>query len=346
MNSRILIAILTVAVVLLSAGFAWHLWNEKHSKAEIPVSPPVVNPLAERPLTDSSKLDEERRRLAADFEKKVADYFKAQQTREAALREELTKAREEDRKRLEQEIAKLHEGVQGYASSLTAWRERVEERPEVQPTTGTEPAVPQEQELEAPPIPPAQAGDEGDADANQKMLQDILKIGAAAVCLAEPPLCPIAMLIANILGSLGTIEGGREVFETIGKVQRGEPVSADDLNRLLKMSREHPELGEPLGQILGTLVDEKDDAPSAEEVADIVRQLLPGETGGIPDKIASEIEKNASCDILKSFLERDGGQVRFASDAQKKAVHIAVLTLRSSEALEIWDSCLAPLETK
>lgn len=339
MKPRILIAV-TMAALLISAGVLW-LNRGRRDKA----SEPVKDPLAKLPsLAESQRLDEERRRLAADYEKKVAEFFASQQAREEALRKELAQAREEDRQRLEQEIAQLRQSMEGYASSLGAWRNRVDQET---PAPSEPSPVPQTvPDFEAPPTPPAPPGEE-DEGAGDDPLQTLLPLAAAGLCLAEPPLCPAILLFTKILGSLGTIKGGREVIETIGQVQRGEPVSADHLNDLLALADENQDLREPLGEILGTLLDEKDDASSAGDLAGVILELTPGETGGIPTDILQEIQRDAPCETLKSFLERDGSTVRFASREQRRAVHIGLLSLRSPEITRrFWDNCLASLGTE
>lgn len=332
------IAIVVIVVAVL--GIVYRLYI--HPK---PAEKPVPNPLlAYESLAHSPALDTERQKLAADYEKKVNEYFVQGAAREKALREEMANASAEQKKAFEAEIAGLRKQLEDFAAALRKWRSDAGSVVDHSQATSTQaqtaPSVPLPAPP-APPIPPESPEPRGSqkSDADQKAFQQTLALIGAAVCLAQPELAPFVGPVIAMLAGLGTADGGRELAEVVEKTQRGEPVDPATLQKAEEFVANHPEIAGPLATLGGHL-QQKGRDELGKLIDDFVQHV------GVTPELRKVIASGGSCESVKSFFNACADQPCFASAEQKEAVHVVIEQVGAEADNRYWKECLATVAVR
>ena len=110
------------------------------------------------------------------------------------------------------------------------------------PTTDPTQPVPSTPSPNPPPTPsPNPTQDVANKSKNSRDAADkaMMQAVAAALCVAQPEICPFAAMLGEIFGAFGTPEERDNFVKTMSKVAEGQPLSADDVNSLTKSLQNH-----------------------------------------------------------------------------------------------------------
>lgn len=94
--------------------------------------------------------------------------------------------------------------------------------------------------------PKAYTDEKGNPD--KELLNQVLQLAAAGVCVWAPPYCPLAMAIAKLLGlNLDEIKKATQVLDAVHSHAAGDPLSKDQLRLIQTVTGLPPEAVQAIG---------------------------------------------------------------------------------------------------
>ena len=368
MLQTVLLSVVGAAVITTAGIFLWGYFQPTPPSA--PPSQPQSQPTLGELIAAILKVSEREKSNDVNYYNMIDARMKDLQGDLKTINDKL-KAPGADKQKLEDQLSTMQKDLLAFAKRFDAYQksQQVHKSETPGPSSTAEPppkAAPPEKaakpnggEPTAPSIPPEppkppiskprlpeidpEKPPGGGTPAELKAFA--LMVGAA-ICAAQPELCPLVAIFGSLFGGGDTVEQMKQL-KTMTDLAAGRPVTDEQIESFLSY--------------LASKVSEKDirdfknamdqlrqNSPNSETVKQYDRAVAKVTQNDFVLKVLAAVNgSNADCNTVKAALSKLGAEPVFDTPRQKNAVKIALgLAAKEGSFGKFWDQCLKTVKVQ